>query len=230
MIYSLGHSTHTIEDFIDTCHTANIDTIIDTRSHPGSKNHPQYNIENMTEWLPNANIDYQWWPELGGWTDKHAKFTKLYKQYDVDIALYCNNAFPKQRIAKSRTPTRPHDFTNWGFYDYSFYMTLPEFLKGIDKLIIAGQNKNIACICCEACWTRCHRSMIADYLTTSNITMTHITPRFRKIKQPRTVVNMQAHPIGDRLLRYHPDIINTWKQWDKTRQLQANHVKRFLTV
>jgi hypothetical protein len=72
--------------------------------------------------------------------------------------------------------------------------------------------------------------MIADYLTTSNITMTHITPRFRKIKQPRTVVNMQAHPIGDRLLRYHPDIINTWKQWDKTRQLQANHVKRFLTV
>lgn len=214
MLFSLGHSTYQQDDFIDICKTADIDTIIDTRSHPGSANFPHYNKSRMSEWLPQAGIDYQWWPSLGGWDTRHVLLAPEFKKFDVDIAIYCNNAFPKQRIAKKhKIEVEDSGFTNYGFHDYQFFMTLPEFIDGVQRLVEQSKTTRSACICCEACWTRCHRSMIADYLVWQGFDMTHITPRFRKIKKPRVAVTLKNHSevIKNRLLRYDQFVIEKWQ-------------------
>jgi uncharacterized protein (DUF488 family) len=224
MLHSLGHSTFSVDDFIDICKTANIDVIIDTRSHPGSKNYPHFNKECMRAWLTEAGIEYQWWPYLGGWNNHHASLSdntiKLFKErYDVDIEIYTNNAFPKQRIAKKRPLTDEFGWTNYGFHDYQHYMQLPEFMDSVSDLInLSKDGRNYAMICCEACWTRCHRSMIADYLNKLGHEVYHIIPRFRKIKLPRTVVKLTPHSqvINDRLKRYHKDIILAWDEHEES--------------
>jgi hypothetical protein len=222
MIHSLGHSTHPKEDFISICQEANLHTIIDTRSHPGSTNYPHYNKEQIEQWLPAAGINYEWWPNLGGWTNRHLPLTQEYQQYDVDITQY-QTAFPKQRIAKKRPlPETDKGFTNYGFHDYQFYMTLPEFLHAIDNLL--KRRERLACICSEGYWAKCHRSMIADYLIWLGKEMWHIQPRSRKIKKPRIIINYYPHStvIGDRLNRYHPHVIQTWEHY-KT-PLQNNQI------
>lgn len=210
MIMTLGHSTYPASDFAEICLSAGVDTIIDTRSHPGSSAHPQYNKERMARWLVEAGIGYEWWPALGGWRDEHAPLATAFAKYDVDVSVYCHSAFPKQRIAKRRELQGP-GFTNYGFHDYSFFMSLPEFLHGVDRLL--ERAGNLAMICCEACWTRCHRSMIADHLVWRGSDAVHIEPRFRKIKLPRVVTKLKPHStvIGERLQRYHPAIIAAWK-------------------
>lgn len=213
MIMSLGHSTWPITDFIDVCRTANIDTIIDTRSHPGSTNSPQYNRRALEKALTAAGIGYEWWPGLGGWDTRHRGLMDKLKRYDVDLSYYVDGHFPKQRIAKKRVMAEDEcGFTNYGFHDYQFFMVLDEFIRDADRLVERGKSENVACICCEACWTKCHRSMIADYLNFLDVDMVHVTPRFRKIKQPRTVVTLKKHSevMGTRALRYHPDVIQVW--------------------
>lgn len=215
-IHTLGHSTHTQQDFIESCQAANIHTIIDTRSHPGSANYPHYNRENMSIWLPAAGINYEWWPNLGGWDKRHANLTEILKPYDVDLTYYTNGHFPKQRIAKKITLEEGKPgWTNYGFHDYQFYTAQQEFLDACASLVQRtneNPEENTALICCEACWTRCHRAMIADYLTHTGTPVTHLTPRFRKIKQPRTVITKQPHNPEPRLPRYHPDVLKAWHQ------------------
>ncbi len=217
MIMGLGHSTFSQDDFVDVCKTAEVNTIIDVRSHPGSNANPQYHKENMRGWLGDAGIGYEWWPGLGGWDNRHANLIDEMAKYDVDLSFYVNSVFPKQRIAKSRKLGDAPGFTNYGFHDYQFFMMLPEFTDAMNELIERGKEENVACICCEACWTRCHRSMMADALVVRGIEFYHINPRFRKIKLPRTVVKLQKHSsvIRDRLDRYHKDVVEKFNLINK---------------
>lgn len=218
MIYSLGHNTLSTDDFVSACVAANIDTIIDTRSHPGSANYPHFNREQMKKWLLESGIDYLWQPSLGGWANRHLGMD--FSEFDVDVSFYTNNAFPKQRIAKKRDVDDDQGFTNYGFHDYQFFMSLPEFMDGVDYLLEYSKDKNVACICCEALWTRCHRSMIGDFLVWRGYDMTHVIPRFRKIKKPRVAVSLKQYSevlvsktTGlSRLNRYHPYVISKWEE------------------
>ena len=46
-IYTIGHSTHTSEDFFQMLKDNKIDMIVDVRSVPYSKYAPQFNQENI---------------------------------------------------------------------------------------------------------------------------------------------------------------------------------------
>ena len=50
-IYTLGHSTHSEEDFISILKAYGIEVLVDVRSYPGSKYVPQFNKENMEIWI-----------------------------------------------------------------------------------------------------------------------------------------------------------------------------------
>ncbi len=62
MIYTIGHSYLTAEEFSSLLATHGVDTVVDIRSMPGSKRSPQFNEQNMREWLPG----YTLFPKLGG--------------------------------------------------------------------------------------------------------------------------------------------------------------------
>lgn len=65
-VYTIGHSTRTIDDFIKLIKSYGIEEVIDVRTIPGSKHNPQYNEENLKISLAEQNIEYLHIKELGG--------------------------------------------------------------------------------------------------------------------------------------------------------------------
>ena len=65
-IWTLGHSNHPIERFIQILHAHNIDIVLDVRRFPASRKWPHFNAASLAESLPAAGIGYVGLPELGG--------------------------------------------------------------------------------------------------------------------------------------------------------------------
>jgi len=65
-VWTIGHSTLAIEDFIRLLEAFEIQTLVDVRSFPGSRRYPQFNKENLRSSLADAGIEYIHLPELGG--------------------------------------------------------------------------------------------------------------------------------------------------------------------
>lgn len=65
-IWTIGHSTHPLEKFIEMLHSFQIDRVVDVRRYPGSKRYPQFNKDALAMSLPDYGLDYLPMPELGG--------------------------------------------------------------------------------------------------------------------------------------------------------------------
>lgn len=57
-IYTIGHSTHDIEDFVAMLESFQIETLIDVRSFPGSRRYPHFHKENLGPILTVHEIEY----------------------------------------------------------------------------------------------------------------------------------------------------------------------------
>ncbi len=65
-LWTCGHSTRSIEDFIEALASFDVRVLADVRSFPGSRRYPQFNKENLKSSLNQAGIDYEHFPEIGG--------------------------------------------------------------------------------------------------------------------------------------------------------------------
>jgi uncharacterized protein (DUF488 family) len=65
-IWTIGHSTLSIEEFVDRLKSFDIELLADVRSFPGSRRYPHFNQENLSSVLPEVQIRYQHFRELGG--------------------------------------------------------------------------------------------------------------------------------------------------------------------
>jgi uncharacterized protein (DUF488 family) len=140
-IYTVGHSNHEWSDFISILKDNHVDVVVDIRRYPGSRTYPQFNKEQMIMELKKENLSYIHIEKLGG------------------------------RRKHSDTKRSIHDNTNsgWkndGFRVYADYMATTSFSEGINEILSLMTNyNNLAVMCSEAVPWRCHRRMIADYLT-----------------------------------------------------------------
>lgn len=66
VIYTIGHSTRSIDDFIALLRTHEIGAIADVRLLPGSKRYPQFNSDALRDSLDRARVRYEHFRELGG--------------------------------------------------------------------------------------------------------------------------------------------------------------------
>ena len=64
--WSVGHSTHSIAEFLAILQPHAIETVADVRRFPGSRRHPQFGAEALGSSLASHGIEYRWFPELGG--------------------------------------------------------------------------------------------------------------------------------------------------------------------
>jgi len=65
-LWTVGHSTRSIDEFITILKSLDIQTLVDVRSFPGSRRYPQFNKERLSDSLTEAGFDYQHFPDLGG--------------------------------------------------------------------------------------------------------------------------------------------------------------------
>ena len=143
-IWTIGHSTRKIEDFIAALEARRIKLLVDVRSLPGSKRHPQFNKEALGRSLQEHGIRYEHFAELGGRR--------------------------KPRSDSRNTTWRNASFR--GYADYMDTEKFRKAIERLlDHANDAGPT---AMMCAEAVWWRCHRSLISDYLKVRGIEITHI--------------------------------------------------------
>ncbi len=71
LVLTIGHSTRSLDDFIDLLKTHRVEKIIDVRTVPRSRHNPQFNLETLPENLKSVRIGYRHLSGLGGL--RHAK-------------------------------------------------------------------------------------------------------------------------------------------------------------
>src|ERR1700733_14065317 len=135
-IYTIGHSTRSIAQFVALLQVGSVGMVVDIRKIPRSRTNPQFNIDTLPEALSAWQIDYSHIEELGG------------------------------RRAKSRTvpPVINGFWTNQSFHNYADYALSDAFRAGLSQLTQLSQERRLAIMCSEAVWWRCHRRFVADYL------------------------------------------------------------------
>jgi hypothetical protein len=65
-VFTIGHSTHSIEEFIGVLRKYAIASVIDIRTIPASRRNPQFGKEALAKALEDAGISYVHLKELGG--------------------------------------------------------------------------------------------------------------------------------------------------------------------
>src|SRR5215472_11150640 len=65
-LFTIGHSTRTLEELIETLQAHSIRSLVDIRAFPMSRRLPHFNRESLEKTLPNRNIHYIWMKDLGG--------------------------------------------------------------------------------------------------------------------------------------------------------------------
>jgi uncharacterized protein (DUF488 family) len=65
-IFTIGHSTRTLAEFISLLEEVQVDLVVDVRSIPRSRTNPQFNLDVLPEALAAAGIGYRHLVALGG--------------------------------------------------------------------------------------------------------------------------------------------------------------------
>jgi len=68
-IWTIGHGTRPIEEFIAVLEDAKVVTLADIRTHPGSRRHPQFGQDALRDSLAERGIAYMHLKGLGGRRD-----------------------------------------------------------------------------------------------------------------------------------------------------------------
>jgi uncharacterized protein (DUF488 family) len=65
-LWTIGHSTQSLDQFLELLAAHKIEAIADVRRYPGSRRWPHFAREPLAESLALRGIGYEWLPELGG--------------------------------------------------------------------------------------------------------------------------------------------------------------------
>jgi uncharacterized protein (DUF488 family) len=146
VIFTIGHSTHSQDQFLALLAQHQVEALADIRRYPGSRKHPHFSRDNLAAALQKAGVEYHWLEDLGG------------------------------RRSKQRGESPNLGLENEGFRNYADYMLTEQFAKSVTKLLEIARRKPIAMMCAEGLFWRCHRRLVSDFLLTNGLTVQHIMP------------------------------------------------------
>lgn len=145
-IYTVGHSTRSVEEFVDLLRVGSVRLLVDVRTIPRSRTNPQYNLDSLPARLAEWQIQHSIIPELGG-----------------------------RRSHQKSVPEEVNRFwQNRSFHNYADYAMSAEFHVGLDQLLQLSADQCCAIMCSEAVWWRCHRRIITDYLLHRGRSVLHL--------------------------------------------------------
>lgn len=145
-IFTVGHSTRTIETFVELLRAGGADLVVDIRSVARSRTNPQFNPEELAPALAQYQIAHSRIAALGG-----------------------------LRKRSPEVPPETNGFwTNRSFHNYADYALSPDFRAGLAELEALAEGGRCALMCAEAVWWRCHRRIVADYLLADGREVFHL--------------------------------------------------------
>jgi uncharacterized protein (DUF488 family) len=148
-IRTVGHGAQAAETFAGLITAAGVGHVLDVRSYPGSRRHPHFGRAAMEDWLPAAGVAYSWDPRLGG---------------------------RRRPVPGSRHTGLGHE----AFRAYADHMEGAEFAAGVADLLDLAAGRaggEVAVMCAESLWWRCHRRLLADTLVlVHGVAVEHIMP------------------------------------------------------
>ena len=148
-IYTIGHSTRSLDEFVGLLRTHGVEGIADIRTVPKSRRHPHFSADALSVSLPQVGVSYRHFPGLGG--------------------------LRKPRRDSRNGAWRHEGFR--GYADYmetdEFREALADLISWADPS--GPPEKRVAIMCAEAVWWRCHRQLTADALVARGIEVRHIT-------------------------------------------------------
>jgi len=144
-VFTIGHSTHSAEEFTKMLRRNGVDLVADVRANPGSRRNPQFAPAALKASLGEAGIGYTSIPELGG-----------------------------RRYSPVGDATENAGWRNHSFRSYADYMQTEPFASGIDTLLCLAGGRHVVIMCAEAVPWRCHRSLIGDALLVRGIDVVDI--------------------------------------------------------
>lgn len=147
-IFTVGHSTHPFDEFLDLLTRHGIEALVDIRRFPGSRKFPHFNRDHLASALPEAGVEYHWIEALGG----------------------------RRKPSGGLSQSKNLGLRNESFRNYADYMASPEFAKAIGQLRQLAQEKRTAFMCSEGPYWRCHRRLASDDLLARGVEVQHIMP------------------------------------------------------
>lgn len=166
-IYTIGHSTRPIGEFVALLQQVAVGLLVDVRSIPRSRTNPQFNADTLPQTLLQFGISYRHLAALGGL--RHRK--------------------------KGATPSRNMFWQVAAFRNYADYAATDAFKTGLDELRTLARDNCCAIMCAEAVWWRCHRRIITDYLLAQGVPVMHIMG-LDKIDPAKLTPGVQSLPDG----------------------------------
>jgi uncharacterized protein (DUF488 family) len=143
-LYTIGHSTRTLDELVSALKAHGIETLVDIRAFPMSRRLPHFNRESLERSLPEQGIRYVWMKALGGYrkpTRKDSPHTAL---------------------------------RNASFRNYADYTLTPEFEHAAAELLQIANVSRTAYMCAERVYFRCHRMIVSDWLVAHGHQVLHI--------------------------------------------------------
>lgn len=139
-LFTIGHSNHSLEKFIQLLDENGIMILVDVRTAPYSRYNPQFNKDDLQRALARRNIQYAYAGKfLGG--------------RPSDPSCYKNRRLPSNDV----------DYLHQ--VDYPEVMKRQWFIQGIKQLLELADQDLTAIMCSEENPAECHRHhMIAKYL------------------------------------------------------------------
>ena len=174
ILYTIGHSTRTLDELIAALQAHSIQTLVDIRAFPMSRRLPHFNRESLEKAFPEVGIQYVWMKDLGGRRKKSL-------EESPNVAL-----------------------RNDSFRNYADYMLTPEFEGAIAELIEIAKHSRTAYMCAERVYFKCHRMLVSDWLVANGHEVLHIDdekpPKPHKLMVEARLIDGKLVYRGDRLL------------------------------
>ncbi|HXG42453.1 MAG TPA: DUF488 domain-containing protein [Dehalococcoidia bacterium] len=140
----MGHSNRSLEEFLAALRAHGIGQLVDIRRFPSSRRYPHFHGAALAAALAAEGIRYVHMGELGG------------------------------RRRPTPGPSPNQGWRSPGFRAYADHMLTPEFAQAVRRLLALARERPTVVMCAEAAYARCHRLLLADYLTAQGVEVRHI--------------------------------------------------------
>jgi len=186
-IFTIGHSTRSLDDFIALLHSHGINRLADIRTVPKSRRHPHFAGDALARSLPAEDVAYRHFPGLGGlrkpkrdstntgWRHEGFRGYADYMQ-TAEFARALEELIDWARGGPERAaPQLDNDVMRVERATPQLHEDVARAEGAVPPGNVAPAfQARVAIMCAEALWWRCHRQLVADALVAPGIEVRHI--------------------------------------------------------